>query len=350
MPSPLDALAQLSLNATDPHGLIAARQKREDAVLEMQRSLEHQAADPTHTFSGATNADVANDTADLEASPNFGKAAQAHDLAVTNENAAMEDYNRPDVTKKRNDLAAQKLAELTVPNVEAAKVSGANALALENAKAANERAAMEQTNKSNLSTLDLLRGGGAGAGGGSNGITMRPNFNAKGQMTLSGVPTPPAVLAQEHGAQVGLSEIPKLRAIIDTLDKSGSIGPVAGRLGTAATATGLDALLMSPESSRAFSDFKNQASLVKSNMAMVHGGARGGSNQAMAERFDKLINTAQTPAAMKGALDAFERWLTQYAGAKSSAELDAADAELGIPSLHNGTAAPGSDLGADWGK
>jgi hypothetical protein len=187
------------------------------------------------------------------------------------------------------------------------------------------------------------------------GTTFRPNFNAKGEMSLSGVATPPAVLAQEHGAQVGLSQIPVLRSIIDTLDKQGSLGPVMGRAKDFATKQGLDALLMSPESSTAFNDFRNQLSLVKSNLAMVHGGARGGSNQAMAERFDKLLNPTQSPAAMKGALDAFERWLTQYAGAKSSDELDAADMALGIaPGNSQGrgpaTGSSGADLGPDWGK
>ncbi len=99
-------------------------------------------------------------------------------------------------------------------------------------------------------------------------------------------------------------------------------------------------------------------SLVKSNLAMVHGGARGGSNQAMAERFDKLLNPMQSPAAMKGALDAFERWLTQYAGAQSSDELDAADLALGIAPGNSQGRGPatgsagssGADLGPDWGK
>jgi len=342
----VDTLANLSLNANADNGLVAARRRKEQALLDMKRSLELQAGDPRHTFSGATNADVQDEQSTLDESPDFGVDEQARIKDIQDTNDEVNTYGRPDVTAKRQDEFANKLALATMPNVAAAKAQGENAIALENAKAKNEAVAREDVTKGNSALLQTINGGQPGGGG--SGVTMRPSFNAKGQMTLSGVPTPPAVLAQEHGAQVGLSEIPKLRAILGTLEKHGATGPVAGRFNDALTGTGMDKYFMAPDAARAFSDFKNQASLVKSNMAMVHGGARGGSNQAMAERFDKLINTAQTPAAMSGALDAFERWLTKYANAKSSAELDAADAELGI--TPSGGAAPKQDLGADWGQ
>ena len=92
-------------------------------------------------------------------------------------------------------------------------------------------------------------------------------------------------------------------------------------------------------------DFKTQASLVKSNMAMAHGGARGGASPALAARFDAMINPHQSAAALKGGLDAFERWLTAYAGAKNSAELDAADQALGV-----GGVPSDSYANPDWGK
>lgn len=341
----VDTLANLSLNAGDPYGVVSARRKKEAALLDMKRSLELQAGDPKHTFSGATNADIQDEQSSLDESPDFGVAEQARIKGITDTNDTMNAYNRPDVTAQRQDDRAFQLAKATMPNVEAAKAQGANALALEEAKAKNEAQSREDVAKGNAALLQTINGGG---GPSSSGTTMRPSFNAKGQMTLSGVPKPPQQISQEHGAQVGLSEIPKLRAILATLDKHGAVGPAAGRFGDALTATGMDKYFMAPEAARAFSDFKSQASLVKSNLAMVHGGARGGSNQAMAERFDKLINTAQSAAGMSGSLDAFERWLTKYANAQSSAELDAADAELGIPSAGGGAAKP--DLGADWGR
>lgn len=339
-----DILGGLSLNAGDPYGVVAARRKKEQALLEMKRSLELQAGDPKHTFSGATNADIQDEQSSLDDSPDFGTAEVGRLKGITDTNDAMSAYSRPDVTAQRQDDRAFQLTKATMPNVEAAKAQGVNALALEAAKAKNDTAEREDIRRGNAALLDTINGGG---GPSSSGTTMRPSFNAKGQMTLSGVPKPPQQISQEHGAQVGLSELPVLRNIVDTLEKHGALGPVAGRFGTAATTTGLDSLLMAPEASRAFSDFKSQLSLAKSNMAMVHGGARGGSNAAMATRFDQLLNPNQSPAAIRGGIDAFERWLTKYANAKSSAELDAADAELGIAPAAG--AAPKMDLGADWG-
>lgn len=350
MPSPMDSLASLSLNADDPNGLVAARRKKEQALFNMKRSLELQAGDPKHTFSGATNADVANEESDLTDSPNFGDAEQARLKGITDTNDEMANYNRPDVTAQRQGDFANKLALATMPNVAAAEAQGKNAIALEQEKARSERGAREDTTKANEALLQTMgMGGGApGAAPGGSGVTMRPSFNAKGQMTLSGVPKPPQQISQEHGAQVGLSELPTLRNIVGTLEKHGALGPVMGRFGSAATTTGLDSLFMAPEAARAFSDFKSQLSLAKSNMAMVHGGARGGSNAAMATRFDQLLNPNQTPAALRGGIDTFERWLTKYANAQNSAELDAADAEFGI--APGGGTAPKTDLGADWGR
>jgi hypothetical protein len=195
------------------------------------------------------------------------------------------------------------------------------------ATAAGNLALGKQQAQSTQQLLETLGGGTPGASGSG----LRPAINAKGEVTFGAAPAPPAqVAAQQHAASVGLSQLPQMRQIIDTIDKQGHLGPVAGRLANAATQSGLDGVLYSPEASRAFNDFKTQASLMKSNMAMAHGGARGGASPQLAQRFDALINMNQTPAALRGGIDAFERWLTSYAGAKTSDELDAADSALGI--------------------
>ncbi len=337
--SAADTLAGLSLSAQDPNGLVAARLKKEQALREMQRSLELQAGDPQHTFSGATHADVADEERTLAESPNFGDAAQKSVADTQATNADLTTYNRPDVTAKRTEDNATKLALATMPNVAAAKAQGENALNLEAAKAKNESQAREDVSKANDLLLQRTQGGGEGAGG--SGTTFRPDINAKGQLALHGVPKPPQQISQEHGAAVGLSQIPTMRAMIDTLGQKNDLGMAHGRVASALVGTGLDSLLMSPKESEMFNQFKNQLSLMKSNMAMVHGGARGGSNVGMAQRFDELANVNQSPAALHGAVNTFERWLTQYAGAKTNAERDAADAEFGV--------GPGSSFGRSGG-
>lgn len=214
----------------------------------------------------------------------------------------------PDVSAEADKAQAEKLALAGEP----ARVAGKNAIDLEHVK---------------QGPLETLLNGQPSSTSGP--MQFKPTVTESG-ITMTGVPEPAQVLNQQHAAQIGLSQYPKMREIIDTLDKHGMIGPIAGRAADIATSTGLDKVFLSPEASRAFNDFKAQASLMKSNMAMVHGGSRGGGSPAIAKRFDDLVNTAQTPAALKGAIDAFERWQTQYANAKNSDEMDAADAALGV--------------------
>lgn len=210
---------------------------------------------------------------------------------------------------------------------ERAEAGNAQALALEQAKAEHARQAQEQQQGF---TRELLGGTQTTTGGGMAPTTLKPAINAKGQMSFTSVPVPQQVLAQQHAAQIGLSNYQPFRQIIDALDQSGQLGPVAGRAGEALTSTGLSQYLMSPQNAKNFNDFKSMASLVKSNLALVHGGARGGGSPEIAKRFDQLINPHMSASSIKGALDAFERWQTKYASAQSSADLDQADLELGV--------------------
>ena len=203
------------------------------------------------------------------------------------------------------------------------------------------------------STQQLLGGGGAG-GGGMAPSSMKPSINARGQVSFTSNATPAQTLAQQHSAQIGLSQYPAMYDIVDTLDKQGMIGPTQSRLNTALATTGLDAMLMNPQNAKNWTDFKGMLSLIKSNAAMVHGGARGGGSPEIAKRFDELVNPNMSATALRGGLNAFERWMTQYANAKSSSELDAADLELGVrPSVARqpaGAGAPTSNYvtGQGW--
>lgn len=194
MPSAVDTLAGLSsLNAGDPNGLLAARRNKEQALLEMKRSLELQASDPKHTFSGATNADIDFDESQLAADPNFGHDEQERVGDVQNTNAEMADYNRPDVTKKRTDEIANKLALASAPAIEAAKGN----LAVENAKtegALREKAASTDATQKLLEAIGGGRGGQGGGGGlAGPGGTIKPTINASGGVSFTTTAMPALV-------------------------------------------------------------------------------------------------------------------------------------------------------------
>lgn len=218
----------------------------------------------------------------------------------------------PQVSAEADKDFAEKLKLAGEPN----RVAGENAVALEHVK----QAPMERFLNSGAGGADNITG---------EPIEWKPTITENG-VTLSGVPQPAMVRQQAHTATVGLGQIQNLRDLVTTLDQHGLIGPVAGRTGEALTASGLDKYLMSKDAARAFNDFKTQTSLLKSNVAMAHGGSRGGSNAAILQRFDELVNPHQSAEGIRGGLDAFERWLTAYANAKKSDEMDAADAALGV--------------------
>lgn len=194
MPSPLDTLTNLSsLNAQDPNGLVAARLKKEKALLEMQRSLELQAGDPVHTFSGATHADVADEQNQLGEDTNFGDAAQKQVADVEDTNAEMSRYNRPDVTAQRKEDFATKLALASAPADAAAKGS----LAVEQEKNRGtlaERAAQTDATQKLLEAIGGRGGqGGASAGLAGPGGTIKPTINANGGVSFTTTPMPALV-------------------------------------------------------------------------------------------------------------------------------------------------------------
>lgn len=192
MPSPIDALVGLSSNAGNPSGLVAVRLKKEQALLEMQRSLEHQAADPLRTFSGATHADIANEQSQLDESPDFGTDAVQRVQDVENENADMAEYNRPDVTAKRRSEYADKLALASAPAAEAAKGN----LAVTNAETEGAIKKMGAQNEATQKLLEMVSGGsGGGRSGGMAGPggSIKPTINANGGVSFTTTPMPALV-------------------------------------------------------------------------------------------------------------------------------------------------------------
>lgn len=208
MPSPLDSLTNLSLNAQDPNGLVAARLKKEQALRDMQRSLELQAGDSAHTFSGATHADVQDEQQTLDESPNFGEEARQATSAVAKTNADMTKYNRPDVTAQRQEDYAQKLALATMPKVEAAKVGGANALALD-AQQSKEKSA--QRNDTLKAYLGMGSEGGAGVPPGSQKTV---HIEANGDPTISVAPPKPMGQLEQRA----ITSFHEAQPILDKLD------------------------------------------------------------------------------------------------------------------------------------
>lgn len=251
-------------------------------------------------------------SSDLTNDPMTGEAAQ--------ETAAITDPRqiaaRAQQTKEAGDLSV-------------AKEQGP--IALEGAKTAGQMSVAKQQAQIEQQKLqDFLNPGGASGGTAPGPGQFKMSINAKGEPSFAQVGEPQQIAAQAHAAQVGLPQINTVRQIVDSLDKRGMVGPIMGRVGSELVGSGFDKYFLSPDTARAMNDFKTQVSLLKSNLAYAHGAARGGASPAMQQRFDQLLNLSQSPDALRGGLDAAERWLTSYANAKSSAELDAADAALGV--------------------
>jgi len=273
---------------------------------------------------GATEADAAGQTPEGfdVGDPWTGTAARQAAAEKQKQYEADVRYGSPEAAQQRADVLAEKLAPV--------KEKAAGDLAVEQEKT---RSAETLQNDAFAVAMGLTGMPGGGQGTGTQQFTM--NIGPGGKPTLQQVKVPQQVQAQQHAAQAGLSEIPQTRQMIDTLNQRGIIGPFTSRAASFGVSTGTDPLLemlhvIPSGSGSAFNDFKTQLSLIKSNLAYAHGAARGGSSPAMQQRFDQLLNPNQSPEALQGGLTAAERWLTAYANAKSSDELDRADAELGV--------------------
>jgi hypothetical protein len=224
---------------------------------------------------------------------------QEQDEAV---NKARIDAN-PEVSAQADRAQADKIALAVAPI---------------NAKAQAEATAADKERQAQQERINTLMGGGAsqpgGASGQQQGFKFKPSVNAKGEVSFAPEMPTAAQQTQSKAAQHGLDQLDILEQQIDSADKKGMIGFGQGPAHEFAQGLGVDKFFEAPGNPQAFSQLHTQMSLAKSNMGYVHGGTRGGSSQALLDRFDKLINTSMSAASMKGTLKAYRSWLSEYAG------------------------------------
>lgn len=148
--------------------------------------------------------------------------------------------------------------------------------------------------------------------------TATPVTNASDGSVVKGK-DPAAVEQQRHNAVNVLSHVNDIESEAQQIDKLGLMGPVGGRWADfmAGTIGAGELAAGDPDKARLLGKFRTDVGLLKSGMAMVHGGARGGGSTGMAGRMDMLMNakTMDLPLFL-GSTDAFKGWLQQYAGDK----------------------------------
>lgn len=130
-------------------------------------------------------------------------------------------------------------------------------------------------------------------------------------------PLPASAQQQKTNATNVLAHIGDVESEAKQIDAMGLMGPVggrwadfmAGKIGAGELAAG------DPKKAELLGEFRTDVGLLKSGMAMVHGGARGGGSPGMAARMDALINSDKMDLPLfLGATTTFKKWLTQYAG------------------------------------
>ncbi len=136
----------------------------------------------------------------------------------------------------------------------------------------------------------------------------------------SGAPVGPtdsaAVKTQKTQATNVRVHIADISKQADEINKLGLMGPVGGRWAAFLTGKiGSAEIAATPEQQELLEEFRTNVGLLKSGMAMVHGGARGGGSVQIMHRMDALINADQMNLPLfKGALKSFDTWLKTYAG------------------------------------
>jgi hypothetical protein len=109
--------------------------------------------------------------------------------------------------------------------------------------------------------------------------------------------------SQGQAAGAVAEHIPDFKKSVDALAAKGELGPVMGRLNTYLTeGYGGD--------DQDIANFISTVGLLKSGAVRAHFGARGGAQ--VLSKFDSMINTAQTPEALKGSIDAIDSFLKTY--------------------------------------
>lgn len=178
------------------------------------------------------------------------------------------------------------------------------------------------------------------------GAEFEPHFDAKGGVSYTETRTPQLVQTQVNNATKGLSSVAATRQIADEVNRRGLLGPTMGPLMNQATSGELPGSLLSygmhADDLRAFNNLKGSLQEIQTAIASTLGSGRAASSPAILTRFKTLLNPGQNLSTLAGGIDAAERWLTTYANAKNSAELDAADAALGVTGGPYQAGSPGS--------
>lgn len=116
--------------------------------------------------------------------------------------------------------------------------------------------------------------------------------------------------SQAQASTAVAEHIPDFQKAVQSLAARGELGPVMGRLNTYLE-QGYGG------SDKDVAEFITTVGLLKSGAVRAHFGARGG--QQMLARFDSMLNTAQTPEALLGSINAIDSFLKGYGAAGSNA-------------------------------
>jgi hypothetical protein len=157
---------------------------------------------------------------------------------------------------------------------------------------------------------------------------------------------PPAqTAAQTRLAKKVIGHLDSVETMAREIEKIGLMGPIggrwsdfmAGKIGTA------DLGNLSKDQQQMLSKFRTNVGLLKSGMAMVHGGARGGGSPEMAKRMDLLINSNKMDLPLfLGATDSFREWLDGYAQTADGPTAPAASSQSPVARKINIKAPDGS--------
>lgn len=135
-------------------------------------------------------------------------------------------------------------------------------------------------------------------------------------------PAPQQVTTRADNARRVGSHMNDIMSEAATLDKAGLFGPIAGRWSDFAadkwgSANDIGQILgrpVTPQEEELISEFRADVGLLKSGMAMVHGGSRGGGSIEMNRRFDAYMNNNHMDLNhFLGASKSFQKWLSKYA-------------------------------------
>lgn len=114
-------------------------------------------------------------------------------------------------------------------------------------------------------------------------------------------------------ADIAMNDISNIRQEAESLSKRGLMGALQGRWNdVAAGKVRLESLYNSPQDAHDVSQFMSDTEFLKTLAQKVHMGTRGAASPAMADRFDKIINSASDLPIFEGQLDGVNNIMKLY--------------------------------------